>query len=405
MKVLFVSYGRFDCNSGGHIARFARGLHAFGHSVAVAASGPEAGAEAFGYAPYTRLQLERLHSHPAECLAFDGAPPDPYDTVVHAWTPRESVRTAVAALRRRSRFRLVVHLEDDERVLTAAHLGRSWTDLALLPGRELDPMISPGLTHPHRLSAFLAAADGITAIVPPLLNYAGGAPALLLQPGADADELPPPLRPQQRAELLRGFGVPEHHRIIVYPGNLHAANRAEMFSLYVAVQILRRRGLPVTLLRTGEDYAPGIDASFDHLRGRVSRELGRLPRRELMTVLRLADLFVQPGAPDAFNRSRLPSKLPELFVCGKPVILPRANLGLEVVDGTEAAVLERGDGVEIANRAEPLLRDPERAAAMGEAGARFAARRLDWTRSMLGLERFLRDVVACARVPLPGAAA
>lgn len=397
MKVLFVSYGRFDCNSGGHIARFAQGLHARGHAVAVAADGREEGAEDFGPAPYLRMQRACAAARPSAALAFDGVAPDPADTVIVAWTPRESVRVATAALRRAGGARIVVHLEDDERALTAAQLGRPWMELALLPGRELDPLVPPSLAHPHRMAGFLAAADGVTAIAPPLLAYAGGAPTHLLQPGADPGELPPPLDPGRRAALLERLGVPVDHRVIVYPGNLHPANRREMFSLYVAVQILRRRGLPVTLIRTGEDYGPGLDVSFDHLRGRVSRELGRLPRREMLALLRLADLFVQPGAPNAFNLCRLPSKLPELFACGRPVILPRANLGLEVEDGVEAAVLDRGDGIEIADRAEPLLRDPARADAMGAAGARFAARRLCWTRSTEGLERFLRDVLACPR--------
>ncbi len=395
MKVLFVSYGRFDCNSGGHIARFAQGLHARGHAVAVAADGCEGGAEDFGPAPYTRLQRAQAAAQPAAALAFDGRPAGASDTVIVAWTPRESVRTAVAALRRAGRARIVVHLEDDERALTSAQLGRAWMDLALLPARELDPLVPPSLAHPHRMAGFLAAADGVTAIAEPLLAYAGGAPTHLLQPGADAAELPPPPSSGARAAWLERLGVPAHHSVIVYPGNLHAANRREMFSLYVAVQILRRRGVPVTLIRTGEDFCPGLDTAFDHLRGRVSRELGRVPRRELMAVLRLADLFVQPGAPNAFNLCRLPSKLPELFACGRPVILPRANLGLEVRDGVEAAVLDRGDGVEIADLAEPLLRDPARADAMGAAGARFAARRLRWDRSTEGLERFLRDVLAC----------
>lgn len=403
MKVLFVNYGRFDCNSGGHIARFARAMHARGHSVAVAADGDCAGAAEWGSTPYATLPRDHLVTRPGAVLAFDGRAPDPDDTVVVAWTTRECVRAAVQTLRRRTPFRTVVHLEDDERILTSAHLGRPWSDLACLPPQELDAMVAPSLTHPHRMTAFLSRADGVTAIAKPLLSYAAGAPAHLLRPGCDPDELTPPLTSEQRIALLNRLGVPPHHRVVVYPGNLHAANRREMFSLYVAMQILRRRGLEVTLIRTGEDFSPAIDISFDHLRGRVSREVGRLPRRELMVLLRLADLFIQPGAPDAFNRSRLPSKLPELFATGRPVILPRANLGLEVRDGEEAAVLDRGDGVEIADRAEPLLRDAARAAAMGAAGRRFIVRTLDWGRSTEGLERFLLSLVARPRVA--GAAA
>lgn len=404
MKILFVNYGRFDCNSGGHIARFARGLHARGHAVAVAGEGDPAGVRDWGPAPFAVLGRDELVERPEAALAFDGRAPEPQQTIVIAWTPRESVRQAVTALRRRAPVRVVVHLEDDERILTAAQLGRPWSELAELPPHELDPAVPPSVTHPHRMTAFLAGADGVTAIAEPLLAYAAGAPGHLLRPGCDPDDLPPPLRPHQRRALLERLGVPADHSIVLYPGNLHAANRREVFSLYVAIQILRRRGLKVTLLRTGEDYAPGLDVSFAHLQGDVSRELGRLERRELAVLFRLADLFVQPGAPDAFNRSRLPSKLPELFVTGRPVILPRANLGLEVRDGVEAAVLDRGDGTEIADRAEPLLRNEAAALAMGVAGRRFIVRTLDWGRSVVGLEGFLLSLLARPRRAVASAA-
>ena len=399
MKVLFVNHGRFDGASGGHIAHFARALHAHGHAVGVAAEGPVEAVREWGRAPFAVLPRDRLQIQPAAALAFDGHAGTAGDTVVIAWTPRESVRTAVQALRRRQDFHTVIHLEDDERVLTAAHLGRPWNDLSCLPPHELDPLITPGLTHPHRMGAFLAAADGVTAVAAPLLAYAPAAPAHLLRPGCDPNGPPSPLKPEQRRALLSRLGVPAHHRIIVHPGDVHPANRREVFSLYVAVQILRRRGLELTLVRTGETSPSGEDAALGDLRGRVSRELGRLSRRELSVLLRLGDLFVQPGAPDAFNLSRLPPKLPQLFLTGRPVLLPRANLGLEVRDGEEACVLERGDGVEIADRAEPLLRDEPRAAAMGAAGRRFVLRTLDWERSAQGLERFLTTLAARPRRP------
>ena len=166
--------------------------------------------------------------------------------------------------------------------------------------------------------------------------------------------------------------MPLHHRVLVYPGNLHAANRREMFSLYVAVHILRRRGWGVTLLRTGEDFGPGLDVAFQHLRGAVSRELGRLPRREMLALLKLADVLVQPGPPDAFNQRRLPSKLPEFLAAGRPVVLPRANLGLRLCDGREAVLLDHGHGLEIAAKVDALFREPERAEAIGAAGRAFA---------------------------------
>ncbi|MBE7217443.1 MAG: glycosyltransferase [Caulobacteraceae bacterium] len=390
MKVVFVSYGRFDSNSGGHIARFAAGLAGRGHAVAVFAEGDPAGARDFGVSGFAAFPRRALQESPARALAFDGRGPEG-ELVVHAWTPREAVRGVVHRVRRHAprEHRLVVHLEDDETLLTAAQLGRSWAQLSALAPGELDPLVRPSLSHPHRMASFLAEADGVTAIVPPLFELAPAEPARhLLQPGADLAEIGPPLRHDQRAELLSRLGVPVWHRIVAYPGNLHPANRREMFSLYVAVHVLRRRGWGVTLLRTGDDYGPGLDVAFQHLRGEVSRELGRLPRREMLAVLKLADVLVQPGAPDTFNQRRLPSKLPEFLATGIPVVLPRANLGLLLADGREAVALDAGHGLEIADKVDALFREPERAAAIGAAGRAFALRRLDWERAVAGLEGF-----------------
>ena len=408
VKILFVSYGRFDSNSGGHIARFADRLARRGHAVAVFADGDPAGADEFGPSRFTALPRARLCDAPERAQAVDGRAPDVDDTLIHAWTPREGVRRAVEKVRARLPVRTVVHLEDDETVLTAAQTGKGWEELLALPPAELDARIPPSLSHPRRMGAFLDGADAVTAIVPPLLAFApSGAPAHVLTPGADLDEAGPPLRPDQRAALLAGLGVEPGHRVIVYPGNLHAANRREMFSLYVAVHILRRRGWGVTLIRTGEDYAPGLDVAFEHLRGVVSRELGRLPRREMLTVMKLADVLVQPGAPNTFNLHRLPSKLPEFLALGAPVVTPRANLGLLLKDGAEAVILKRGDGLEIADAVDALLRDPSRAEAIGRAGRAFARRWLDWDRATEGLEGFYAGVLARPRRaagPAPAAA-
>ena len=390
MKVIFVSYGRFDCNSGGHVHRFAAGLAARGCAVAVFAEG-----EAPAGAPYACGARQRLAGSPARALAFDGRPPSPHDTVVHAWTPREAVRVPAEALRAAGGARLVVHLEDDETLLTSAHLDRDWDALCALDPATLDALIAPSLSHPLRMERFLQGVDGVTAIVPPLFALApGDGPRHVLAPGADLGEAGGPLRPEQRGALLRSLGVAAGHRVIVYPGNLHAANRREMFSLYVAVHILRRRGWGVTLLRTGDDYGPGLDVAFQHLRGEVSRELGRLPRPEMLSLLKLADVLVQPGAPNALNQRRLPSKLPEFLASGRPVVLPRANLGLQLRDGHEAVMLDEGHGLEIASKVEALFREPARAEAIGAAGRAFAARNLCWARATAGLEGFYADLLA-----------
>ena len=121
----------------------------------------------------------------------------------------------------------------------------------------------------------------------------------------------------------------------------------------------------------------------------------------MMDLLRLADVLVQPGAPDPFNRYRLPSKLPEFLAMARPVILPRANIGLDLVHGVEAITMTRGDATEIIACLRPLLADEDKAREMGHAGRAFAMRRFSWRRSAEALAAFY----ASLRRPRPGATA
>ena len=74
-------------------------------------------------------------------------------------------------------------------------------------------------------------------------------------------------------------------------------------------------------------------------------------------------MLVQPGRPDAFNDYRFPSKLPEFLASGRPVMLPRTNIGLHLEDGVEALLLGHGDADEIADKVD------------GSPGTRSCARR------------------------------
>jgi glycosyltransferase involved in cell wall biosynthesis len=391
MKIAFVSYGRFDSNSGGHVAGFANRLAARGHAVAVFADGDPAGAADFGPVAFHAAPRTVLEREPARALAFDGRPAALSDTLLHGWTPRESVRAALSAARRLAPFATLIHLEDDERLLAAASLGRPWEALKAMSPAALDPLVAPSLVHPHRLERILAGADAVTAIAEPLFALAGR-PGLLLRPGVE-----PPAPPPDPTRLRAHLGVEPRTRLIVYPGNLHPANRAEMLSLYVAAMLLRRRGLNVVLVRTGEDFGEPADVAYGHLRGEVSVELGRRPRAEVLALVTGGDVLIQPGPADAVNRSRLPSKLPEFFAAGRPVILPAANLGLEVEDGVEAVVSRIGDGSELADLAQGLLADRERAQAIGEAGRAFIRRVLDWDRSAGALEALYAEVLGRKR--------
>jgi hypothetical protein len=284
---------------------------------------------------------------------------------------------------------VVVHLEDNEQQILALSLQRSWSELERLPDTELDRLVPPDLSHPRHSRAFLAAADGITVITDTLRDFVpAGRPVRLLLPAADARFFFPRPAPENLRRLLaRRPG----ELILFYHGNVHAANAAEMRELYAAVLQLNDAGVPVTLLRTGRDT---VDFLGD-LTSRVAPHvisLGLVRHHHQPPLMALADCFVQPGWDDAFNRYRLPSKLPEFFALGRPVILPRSNVGTLARHGTDAFVLDRADAAGIARAVTELRDNPPLREQLARGAAEFAATHFSWRRSAATLANFYAEL-------------
>jgi glycosyltransferase involved in cell wall biosynthesis len=272
-------------------------------------------------------------------------------------------------------------------------------DLRRLPAERLDRLAHDELIHPTRYRELIESASAVTMITEELNEFNfGGRPHQVARPGVDHERLRPDLQPAvSRGEL----GLRPEDFVVVYHGVGHFANLRELFSLYLAVKLLQRRGRPVRLVRLGSTKPGGVDPrTLQALRDGVP-DLGDVPWREIPGYLALGDAYVQPGAPDDFNRYRLPSKLPEFFAMGRPVILPACNLGNDVVDGEEALLLREGGALEIAARLEQLLDDRELARRLGHRARRFAIERLSWDRNAAELAGFYRRQLASS----PGAVA
>jgi glycosyltransferase involved in cell wall biosynthesis len=388
MRVLFVHYGTFDSNSAIQTFHFANALTELGIDVAVCGRAADRIA-AVGEPRFEHFEYPELGSRIAR---YRG---DTDDLVVHAWTPRERVREATARVARRLGAPYVVHLEDNEEHLIEAIKGRAFASMRDEPIDAQDSLAGLEYVHPTRYPEFMRDAAGVTVITSELgeFNF-GHRPEHLMRPGVDTDRFSPDAEP---AVDRAGLGVRPQSFLLVYQGAMHFANEREMFSLYLAVSLLQRRGRDVTLLRLGENWTHGIDPCFGSLRDRGSIELGAVPWREVPGYLALADAFVQPGAPDDFNRYRLPSKLPEFLAMGRPVVLPHCNLGAELRDGEQALLLERGTGAEIADRVESLIADPELARRLGSGAREFALSNLDWGANAATLADFYRRIVRAKR--------
>jgi len=312
--------------------------------------------------------------------------------VLHAWTTRESVRVVVERLKEIHRdAKVFVHLEDNDQRILAETVQRSPVELAGLSDEALDRLITPELSHPRKGARFMQSADGVTVVIETLAAFVpAGIPVRLITPAADVRYFYPRTGPEDFRRVLDPSG---DTTILVYHGNGHPSNAAEMRELYAAILELNRSGSPVHLIRTGRDPIDFLGPLAKEVAPFVS-ELGRIRHhRHLAPLMALADLFVQPGWDNEFNAYRFPSKLPEFFSMGRPVILPRTNLGRVVRHGIDAFVLERADCAHLVAAVKVLRADRALQDTLASGAIAFAEEHFSWPRSARALAEFYASIL------------
>jgi glycosyltransferase involved in cell wall biosynthesis len=388
MRVLFIHFGPFTVNSVIQAFHFGEEMTDLGVDVTLCGRGDPGVISVVGEPRFRTTNFEHLRGTLREFKQ------DPQETIICAWTPRERVRKATLGIAEELGAPYVVHLEDNEEYLFASAQRMSYDLMRRLPEKAQDRFSHEDLIHPTRWVELMKGAGGVTVITEELNEFNfGGKPHHVARPGIDSERFRPDLVPPVSREAL-GIGPDEF--VLVYHGTVHYANGHEMLSLYLAVKLLQRRGRKVRLVRLGETEFGGPDPrTFRALMDGVV-EIGAVPWRDIAAYLALADAFVQPGAPDDFNRYRLPSKLPEFLAMGRPVVLPHCNIGNDLIDGENALLLERGDATDIADRVEQLIDDPALAQRLGAGARSFALENLSWHDNAVSLVDFYRQVLAAA---------
>ncbi len=313
-------------------------------------------------------------------------------SLIHAWTPRELVRKLTERLAQMYSCPYLVHLEDNEEVILENECpGYTYADLEKLSAETLQALVPEHRSHPLRYKLFLKGAAAVTALMDRLLAFKQSPiPSLVFWPGFDEQFREPAKEPLDRHRW-------NAQNILVYTGNIHDTNAAEVRSLFLAVQALRRTGISIRLLKTGWNHVQDTSWIKDAIESDAVADLGFLPRADLPPLLSAATLLVQPGRSDSFNDFRFPSKLPEFLVSGKAVILPKSNLGRFLRDGTDAVLLQEGSAIEIARKISAFVGDPELAARIGQNGRKFALRRLDWETNVPPIKAFYEEILASGR--------
>jgi glycosyltransferase involved in cell wall biosynthesis len=374
LNIVMINYGPYDNNSGIHIGGFANALTELGHRVVVSAAGAVKDAGELGLPRFCCVPHQLMRRNPEALERYFAQNGTGTPDLVHCWTPRGTVRSLARTIIKRYGCPYIVHLEDNEMAVARA-------------GAMFD--------FPRDITEFVADSAGATIIVESLRELLPEDLSFhVLEPGVHGDVFGSQIDDVERQVLCRALGIPSDAWITVYPGNIHAANVADVLSLYIAIQALNRLGYKIHLVRTGLDLVPlPADSRRSESLTKYVTHLGFVRRDWLIDILKLADFFVQPGGPGDFNDYRLPSKIPELLATGRPLVLAKANIGLRMSHRFNALLMERGDAAEITECVKTLLIDFALADSIGREGRNFAIQQFNWERSAKKLERFYRDLL------------
>lgn len=381
-NILFALYHDFSANSAVHVHNFANCLTDFGHAVAVAIPRSENTGSALGEQRYTVCSFDEVDGEWSRL--FENAEPP---KVLHAWTPRENVRLFCEKVAGLCDCTLCIHLEDNEELILEANLGHSFEKIA----RSRSIEIPKNLANPRRYRGFIASAAGVTVIVDELERFAPSKmPKLILWPGAERQLFYPRARDN---DLLISLGIDPSATVLCYTGNVHSANAHEVRSLYVAAAVLNREGIPIRLIRAGRDFCEFLGPDETWAR-EISVDVGHLRHVDVPELLALADVLVQPGCDDEFNKYRLPAKLPEFLAMGRPVILPKSNAGRFMRHGEDAWVLEKVDALAIVEAVRMLRGDQALRQRLSAGAITFCSEHFDWTKNAATLAEFYGRVMS-----------
>jgi glycosyltransferase involved in cell wall biosynthesis len=147
-------------------------------------------------------------------------------------------------------------------------------------------------------------------------------------------------------------------------------------------------------VRAGRNYV-NDDSNYRQWAAEFSSELGFIEDRKLLgRIVAEADVLVQPGRSNPFNDLRFPSKLPDFFASGKPVVLPKTNIGLVTRHGEDAYVLDNADGIAIADAVVAIMSNPRLQERLAKGARAFYERQPTWTIAASRLATLYEKILA-----------
>jgi glycosyltransferase involved in cell wall biosynthesis len=373
VKVLLVCLADFRAPGARQTLRLAEALTAAGNSCLVLIEGD---LDSLRFASERELDIEvgrfdftgpRLDRRTRERVAAFG--PD----IVHCYEPRTAPLSASLQLSRQEDAPLCVRFADDDEGIASeaggsglrGRLGRP----AMLALGTVFPRRWP-YKHPLLYRRMLARAAGFDAIVPSL------AKAVEERYGIECEPILPAITrsdpPQPSAGLRSRYGIGEDDRVVLYTGSVYRAQFPDFEILLRCFGEVAAANPRARLVHTGR-IAPRYD--LERLRAMAGAGADRVSflgfledPGDVQGLLADAAVLVQPGAPTDFNRLRLPAKVHDYLLTGRPTVTFAAGFGEMLHDREDAVLTETGEPAELARAIGWVLEDEGRASGLGAKG-------------------------------------
>jgi glycosyltransferase involved in cell wall biosynthesis len=169
--------------------------------------------------------------------------------------------------------------------------------------------------------------------------------------------------------------------------------------VFAALAILKSRGLAVRLTLAGYPASDAYLCSlWDEAERLDIRELvsyhGVLSKSEALIIQKKGSIGLVPYLPVANNVVGLPNKLMECMALGLPVVFSNFPHYCEVAGTSGAGIaVDPTKSEQMANAIEHLIRNPDLARQMGEAGMRAARERFNWNVERIKLLKLYDEIL------------
>ena len=197
-----------------------------------------------------------------------------------------------------------------------------------------------------------------------------------------------PPRGTDTERLRRRLAIPTGVPVVLYGGTFESYQG--LTELIQAIPLVRAQVPETTFVLVGAENGTGLAVRAQAaalLETGAIRILDRQPRQEIPLYLGLADILVSPRS----HGGNLPLKVFDYLAAGRPIVATDIPTHRSVLN-EELAMLVRPTTAALADGIVTLLRDPERAKRMAQAGRRFAEEHLGWNKFLSGLSDLYDEV-------------